>query len=300
MFSSAPGDGARIATHLPDILVPDPANLLNVGGALGDSLERVTAEDELILLGLGDLDIDTGLHDNPPDDLLTNEVTTDPTVSILSSWFSFHQTPDMSKTSMLQKSMKRGVLFARWHIPDLDLVAASLGVLVDVDVDGEMGIDVAHLVLEALGDTNDQVVDDGADGAKSGDVLAAAVVDLDADNVLLNDREVNGDVAQVLGELAAGALDRNEPRLDRDLDCIVTNTTSATCPLAILQSLHSPVSSQNPSNFPPIASSSCSGLSMSVVDRGSRRCRPLPNFRGKTMLRLTNVPFSGTSRVSSL
>ncbi len=46
---------------------------------------------------------------------------------------------------------------------------------------GEMGIDVAHLVLEALGDADDQVVDEGADCAEGGDVLADAMVDLDAD-----------------------------------------------------------------------------------------------------------------------
>ena len=120
------------------------------------------------------------------------------------------------------------VVFVHWHIPDLDLPVARLGVLVQVDVDGEMGIDVAHLVLEALGDTDDQVVDDGADGAEGGNVLADAVVDLDADDVLLDDREVNGDVAEVLGELAARALDRDEPRLDRDLDCW-TDNTSAHC-----------------------------------------------------------------------
>ena len=119
-------------------------------------------------------------------------------------------------------------VFVHWHIPDLDLPVARLGVLVQVDVDGEMGIDVAHLVLEALGDPDDQVVDEGADGAEGGNVLADTVVDLDADQVLLDDREVDGDVAQVLGELAARALDRDEPRLDRDLDCW-TDNTSAHC-----------------------------------------------------------------------
>lgn len=109
--------------------------------------------------------------------------------------------------------------FAHWHLPDLDLVAARLGVLVQVDVDGEMGVDISHLVLEALGDTDDEVVDDGPDGAESGDILAVAVVDLNADNVLLEDREVDGDMAHVLDELAAGALDCDKSRLDRDLDC---------------------------------------------------------------------------------
>lgn len=82
-----------------------------------------------------------------------------------------------------------------------------------------MGIDVAHLVLEALGDTDDQVVDEGADGTESGDVLAVAMVNLEADGALLDDGEVDGNVAEVLDELAAGALDGNDPGLDRDLDC---------------------------------------------------------------------------------
>jgi hypothetical protein len=110
-------------------------------------------------------------------------------------------------------------VFVHGHIPDLDLVVARLGVLLDVHVDGKVSVDVTHLVLEALGDANDEVVEDRPDGAECGNVLAAAVVDLDADDVLLEDREVDGNVAQVLGELAAGTLDRDEPRLDRDLDC---------------------------------------------------------------------------------
>lgn len=65
-----------------------------------------------------------------------------------------------------------------------------------------MGVDVTHLVLEALGDTDDQVVDQGSDGSERGDVLSRAVVNLNANNILLRSREVNRDVAQVLGKLA--------------------------------------------------------------------------------------------------
>jgi hypothetical protein len=68
------------------------------------------------------------------------------------------------------------------NIPDIDLEKTCIVVLLNVDVDGEMGVDVAHLVLEALGDTNDQVVDERADGAESGDVLARAMVNLDVDD----------------------------------------------------------------------------------------------------------------------
>lgn len=83
-----PGSSMYVPTHLPDILVPDFADLLDVGSALRDSLNRVTAEDELILLGLGDLDVDTVLHRHPPDDLLADEVAVrHPAVSLVSLSF---------------------------------------------------------------------------------------------------------------------------------------------------------------------------------------------------------------------
>lgn len=81
-----------------------------------------------------------------------------------------------------------------------------------------MGIDVAHLVLEALGDTNDQIVDDGTDGAESGHILAVAVVDLDTDLTLLGDGEIDSDMAEVLDELAPRTLNGDESGLDGDLD----------------------------------------------------------------------------------
>lgn len=82
-----------------------------------------------------------------------------------------------------------------------------------------MGVYVTHLVLEALGDTDDQVVDERPDGTESGDVLAVAMVDLDSDDVLLEEGEVDGQMAEVLLELAAGALNCDESRLDGNLDC---------------------------------------------------------------------------------
>jgi hypothetical protein len=123
-------------------------------------LQRVASQDELILLGLGQLDIDTLLHDDSADNLLSDEVS------------------------------------------DFDLPQASLVALVQVDVDGEMGVDISHLVLEALGDTDNHVLDDGSDGTQSGDVLTVAMVDLDRDGVLLGVSEVDGQVAQFLDELA--------------------------------------------------------------------------------------------------
>lgn len=65
-----------------------------------------------------------------------------------------------------------------------------------------MSVDVAHLVLEALGDTDDEVVDDGADGTQGSDTLAGTVVQLDGDDVLLGAAEGHIKVRQVLNELA--------------------------------------------------------------------------------------------------
>ena len=90
------------------------------------------------------------------------------------------------------------------EVADLDDWDASLSILLNVDVDWEMGVDVAHLVLEALGDTDDHVVDQGADGTEGGDVLAGTVVKLDVDDILLWVVEVDCDVGEVLDELACG------------------------------------------------------------------------------------------------
>lgn len=60
---------------LSDILVADSADLLDVGGALGDTLEGVAGQLELILdVGRGD-DLDTGLASDTADDLLSEEVS---------------------------------------------------------------------------------------------------------------------------------------------------------------------------------------------------------------------------------
>ena len=45
-------------------------------------------------------------------------------------------------------------------LPDLDLVQPCVVVLVDVDVDGKVGVDISHLVFEAFGDTDYEVVDE--------------------------------------------------------------------------------------------------------------------------------------------
>ena len=46
-----------------------------------------------------------------------------------------------------------------------------------------MGIHIAHFVLEAFGDPNDQVINEGFDGSESSDILSSAVVKFDDDGV---------------------------------------------------------------------------------------------------------------------
>lgn len=75
-----------------------------------------------------------------------------------------------------------------------------------------MGVDVSHLVLEALGDTDNQVVDEGSDCAESGDVLSGTVVQLNVDDILLWVREVHSQVVEVLGELACPLVSPSCPR----------------------------------------------------------------------------------------
>lgn len=82
----------------------------------------------------------------------------------------------------------------------------AFSVLLNVDIDGKMGIDVSHLVLVSLGDASHQVLDDGLDGSEGSDILSRSVVDFDLDDLLallvLGEREGDGDVREILGELA--------------------------------------------------------------------------------------------------
>ena len=105
------------------------------------------------------------------------------------------------------------------RVPDLNNPKAGVVVLVKVDVDGEMGVDVTHLVLEALGDTNDHVVDERTDSTESGDVLAGTVVHLDLDGGGIGLLEGDGQVTKVLLEGATGTLNGDLAGLDSDLDC---------------------------------------------------------------------------------
>ena len=106
------------------------------------------------------------------------------------------------------------------NIPDLDAGGASRGVLLNVDIDGEMRVDVTHLVLVALGDTGDQVLDKRLDGPESSDRLADTMVKLNEDRGRSPGVEGDGKVLEVLGEDSARSGDSDETRLDDDRDWI--------------------------------------------------------------------------------
>lgn len=210
----------HLITYLTDILVSHSADLLDVCGGLGHSLERVASDGQLILLALGDLDSDTTLHGDPAHELLANEVSKQQKiVSRHVSLYANNCSPlsfSCEKPAPPPRRFQFEILICS-DIPDLNLENA-IGVLVNVDVDGKVCIDVSHLVLEALGDTNDQVVDDGSDGTEGSNVLADTVVNVDGNNVLLGLSEADGNVRQVLHELATRALNGDLASLDVHLD----------------------------------------------------------------------------------
>lgn len=113
-----------------------------------------------------------------------------------------------------------------------------------------MCVDESHLVLESFGDTDDQVVDERADGSESSDILSRTVVQFDVDYILLGLGEVDGQMIEVLCELAyssvntvsvylpfdlfhtSGTLNCDQSRLDVDLDYSrqpVSNCSSSNC-----------------------------------------------------------------------
>lgn len=65
-----------------------------------------------------------------------------------------------------------------------------------------MSVDVAHLVKEAPGDTDDQVVDESADSAEGSDTLTNTVVQLNGDDILGRATERDGNMGEVLRKLA--------------------------------------------------------------------------------------------------
>ena len=71
----------------------------------------------------------------------------------------------------------------RFSVPNVNLEQASLRVLLDVDIDGKMCVDISHLVFETPSDADYEVVDEGLDCSKSGDVLPSTMMQLDVHNV---------------------------------------------------------------------------------------------------------------------
>lgn len=82
---------AKGMTNLSDILVAHSADLLDIGRTLRHVLEGVAKQDELVLLRLGDLDVDTGLEGDVAHNLLADEVTASPESA--SSWPRIPQQP---------------------------------------------------------------------------------------------------------------------------------------------------------------------------------------------------------------
>jgi hypothetical protein len=72
------------------------------------------------------------------------------------------------------------IICVQVFLPYFQLISVILDFL-DVDVDGEMGVDVAHLVFVSFCHANDEILDNALDGAEGSDILARAVVDFDLD-----------------------------------------------------------------------------------------------------------------------
>lgn len=105
------------------------------------------------------------MHGDSPHDLLADEV------------------------SVIAVSPSHVVAPAPLDVPNLHLEKVGLFVLFNVDIDGEMCIDISHLVLVSLGHADDEIVDEGPHCAEGCDIFPGAVVQLDVDDVLLWVRE---------------------------------------------------------------------------------------------------------------
>lgn len=65
-----------------------------------------------------------------------------------------------------------------------------------------MGIDVSHLILEALRNADNQVVDEGFDGSERCNILAGTMMEFDIDDVFRRMGEADRKMSQVLRKLA--------------------------------------------------------------------------------------------------
>ena len=61
-----------------------------------------------------------------------------------------------------------------------------------------MSVDVAHLVLKSLGDTDDKVIDQRLDCSECCDILASTMVELNVDRVGVGSRKADGEMGEVL------------------------------------------------------------------------------------------------------
>eukprot|EP00518_Triparma_eleuthera_P017681 CAMPEP_0197551518 /NCGR_PEP_ID=MMETSP1320-20131121/4851_1 /TAXON_ID=91990 /ORGANISM="Bolidomonas sp., Strain RCC2347" /LENGTH=200 /DNA_ID=CAMNT_0043112023 /DNA_START=37 /DNA_END=639 /DNA_ORIENTATION=- len=103
-------------------------------------------------------------------------------------------------------------------VADLDGAAG------DGDVDGEVGVDEAHLVHEAAGDADEHVVNVGHDGPHAGELLPRGEPDVEADGdlaVLTHELlQVHVNVLETLEEGAPGALHGDLTGLDLNLHAL--------------------------------------------------------------------------------
>lgn len=159
--------------------------LLNDVGLLGNVDTIKELSDILVSDSAGLLDVSTGLRD------VLDGVTDDADLILLVG-------RDLSAAALVDGDFSDSLLTE--EVSDLN----DGTVLNEVDVDGEMGVDVSHLVLVTSGDTGDHVVDEGLDGSQSSDVLSVTIEDGDLDLVIGDLLEGNVDVRQVLLEGTSG------------------------------------------------------------------------------------------------
>ncbi len=101
-----------------------------------------------------------------------------------------------------------------------DLNDITAGLLDASHVNGEVSIAESHLVLEALDDASDHVLDVRADGTDGSDGLAVAEPEVDLDlATVLDDLDIEGHVLEGASQLAAGASDGDLSGLLGHSDC---------------------------------------------------------------------------------
>jgi len=159
--------------ELPDVLVLDEDALLDLGGGLGDQLEVVSLDRDLVLLTRLDT-FDARGHGNATDVLLAQEVT------------------------------------------DLHIHA----VVLDSDIDGEMGVDALHLVPVAISDALHHILNVRNASTDRRDVFAVSEPFLSLDSLLSQHLDVQLGVLEGLAEDPALALDGDDAVVDARLDSL--------------------------------------------------------------------------------